>query len=103
MARDTFPYWPPTSPQRPANIAGRQTLYQLLDLPVNQIPAGRGDEIPLRPKPLPKIRPPELPVDPEAESSGHIAQAANLYTLFYLTEVMDRATAANAFMRIQNG
>lgn len=106
MARDTFPFWPPSSPQRPATIAGRQSLFELMDLSVNQIPRGLNNEIPLRPAPLPRIVHPQLPVDPEYKLAGKTnAQVANLYTLFELTEQMDRASAVLAFYKVsaENG
>lgn len=96
--RDTFPFWPPPNVQRPAIIAGRQSLFQLFDLPVNQAPRPVSVEIPLRTIPAPRTRPVELPVTPEAQSAGRTGP--NLYDLFMLTEVMGRSAAMAAIAKV---
>lgn len=43
--RDGFPLWGNPSPQKPAQIPGRQISMMLQDLAVNQIPGGRVTDI----------------------------------------------------------
>lgn len=88
MVGSAFPYWPPTSPQKPAQIPGRQMGMEVLDLAVNQIPRGRPDEIPLKPVPVPRVRRPELPGVPTQDRG--VAFAPNLYGLFMQTNSMPR-------------
>lgn len=81
---DSFPIWPPTSPQHPAAIPGGQVLRQLGDLIYNQIPTGRNDEIPLHSNAIPRINRPELPGSPEMLDKGRYG--STLYDLFIMTQ-----------------
>lgn len=94
MAKDTFPFWGPGSPQRPNNIPGRGVKTMLQDLAVNQIPRGRSDEIAYIPHVVPIIRPPEQPADPSFRMKGKTG--SNLYQLFLMTETMPREEVARA-------
>jgi hypothetical protein len=101
MGRDTFPYWPPGSPQRPSLIAGHQEALKLEDLAINQIPRGRHDEIPLRPVPVPRIRRPELPASPEKRNTGIFGDS--LYDLYMQTEAMPREALLQVMMSTGGG
>ncbi len=93
-----FPFWPPSSPQRPAIIAGRQAMTVIQDLAVNQVPNGRNDEIKFIPRPVPRVRKPELPASPEIRSEGMVSRS--LYDLYMLTEQMP---ADQLFRALSNG
>lgn len=89
MTRDTFPYWPPTSPQRPAVIAGRQASLEVRYLYTEAVaPPLNGREIPILARPIPRVRRPDLPFSPEAQSAGQVG--TNLYDLFMMTEQFTR-------------
>ncbi len=88
MARDTFPFWGPGSPQDPHAIHNATVKALFADLPVSQVPRGRQDEIPLHPRIPPRIRPPELPGSGEVRARGKYG--SSLYDLFMLSETMPR-------------
>jgi hypothetical protein len=93
--RDTFPIWPPTSPQIPNLIPGRQVLFAIQDLRINQSPRGNSREIEfVRQRFLPRIRGPEFPVLPELRNRGKIGPS--LEELFYMTENAPRAELVRA-------
>lgn len=98
MVEANFPYWPPTSPQLPAEIPGRQMGLEVLDLAVNQIPRGRLDEIPLKPVPVPRTRKPELPSTQSVQIAG-IYSGSDLYQYFLQTNSAPREQLVAALMR----
>lgn len=51
-------------------------------------PPQNGFEVPLMSKPLPRVRHPDLPFSPEAQSGGAVQQS--LYDLFAMTENFTR-------------
>jgi len=86
--RDTFPYWPPASPQRPNTIAGRQVLMQVRDLRINQAPRQRSDDINFIPSIIPTNRGYDLPDPQQGQMVGRVG--SNLYDLLMLTEATPR-------------
>lgn len=87
-----YPFWPPTSPQRPAVIAGRQSLRVREDLRVNQIPHGDLNEVYQMQRPYPKPRKTEQPTAPETR---HIGQTGStLFDLFLQSQFQAGASSA---------
>ncbi len=75
-----YPFWPPSFP-RPADSALLATSFSLLaDLPLNQIPGGRADEIPLIQRPLPRQAYATGPGSTTNEERG--SYGTDLYDLF---------------------